>query len=74
MGARGSFRGGEADHSPQSSTEVKNAWSYTSIPQYAFMAWCSVKSIELNYRYEESRMGIKNTHEEHMKDVGVKLS
>jgi hypothetical protein len=21
----------------------KNAWSYTSTPQYAFMAWCSVK-------------------------------
>jgi hypothetical protein len=21
----------------------KNAWSYTSIPQYSFMAWCSVK-------------------------------
>jgi hypothetical protein len=24
--------GGEADHSPPSSVEVKNAWSYTSIP------------------------------------------
>jgi hypothetical protein len=23
--------------------EVKNAWSYTSTPQYAFMAWWSVK-------------------------------
>jgi len=21
----------------------KNAWSYTSTPQYAFMAWCLVK-------------------------------
>jgi len=21
----------------------KNEWSYTSIPQYAFMAWCLVK-------------------------------
>jgi len=36
MGTRGSFLGakrpgGEADHSPQSSTEVKNAWSYTSV-------------------------------------------
>jgi hypothetical protein len=28
----------EADHSPPSSAEVKNAWSYTSTPQYAFMA------------------------------------
>jgi hypothetical protein len=26
-----------------SSTDVKNAWSYTSTPQYAFMVWCSVK-------------------------------
>jgi hypothetical protein len=35
MGTRGSFPGvkrpgREADHSPQSSAEVKNAWSYTS--------------------------------------------
>jgi hypothetical protein len=31
--------GREADHSPPSSAEVKDAWSYTSTPQYAFMAW-----------------------------------
>jgi hypothetical protein len=30
--------GREADKSPPSSTEAKNAWRYTSIPQYAFMA------------------------------------
>jgi hypothetical protein len=35
--------GREADHSPPSSAEVKNAWSYTSAPQYVFMAWCLVK-------------------------------
>jgi hypothetical protein len=35
--------GREADHSPQSSAVVKNAWSYTSTPQYVFMAWCFVK-------------------------------
>jgi hypothetical protein len=35
--------GREADHSPQSSAEVKNGWSYTSTPQYVFMAWCLVK-------------------------------
>jgi hypothetical protein len=35
--------GREADHSPPSSTEVKIAWSYTSTPQYVFMAWCLVK-------------------------------
>jgi hypothetical protein len=36
--------GREDDHSPPSSAEVKNAWSYTSTPQYAFMAWCLVKA------------------------------
>jgi len=35
--------GNEADHSPPSSAEVKNAWSYTSTPPYVFMAWCLVK-------------------------------
>jgi hypothetical protein len=34
----------EADHSPPSSAEVKNVWSYTSTPQYTFTAWCSVKA------------------------------
>jgi hypothetical protein len=33
----------EADHSPPSSAEVKNAWSYTSTPPYVFIAWCLVK-------------------------------
>jgi hypothetical protein len=27
----------KADHSPLSSAEVKNAWSYISSPQYVFM-------------------------------------
>jgi hypothetical protein len=35
--------GREADHSPPSGAEVKNAWSYTSTPQYAFIVWCLVK-------------------------------
>jgi hypothetical protein len=35
--------GHEADHSPPPSAEVKNAWSYTSIPQYVFMAWYLMK-------------------------------
>jgi hypothetical protein len=35
--------GREADHSPPSSAEVKNAWSYTSTPRNVFMAWCLVK-------------------------------
>jgi hypothetical protein len=41
----------EAHHSPQSSAEVKNAWSYNSTPQYAFMAWCSVKAQGQLYLY-----------------------
>jgi len=44
IGTRGSFPGGKADHSPPSRTKVKNAWSYTSAPQYTFLAWCSVKA------------------------------
>jgi hypothetical protein len=36
--------GREADHSHPSSAEVKKSWSYTSIPQYAFMVWCPVKA------------------------------
>jgi hypothetical protein len=35
--------GHEAYNSPPSSAEVKNAWSYTSTPQYDFMAWCLIK-------------------------------
>jgi hypothetical protein len=31
------------NHSSQSSAEVRNAWSYTSTPPIALMAWCSVK-------------------------------
>jgi hypothetical protein len=46
-GTEGSFRGvrrtgREADQSPPSSAEVKNAWRYTFTP-YVFMAWCLVK-------------------------------
>jgi hypothetical protein len=43
--------GREADHSPPSSTEVKNAWNYISTPQYAFMAWCSVKKEAQGHLY-----------------------
>jgi hypothetical protein len=34
--------GREAYHSPPSSAEVTNAWSYTSTVPYVFMAWCLV--------------------------------
>jgi hypothetical protein len=47
MGTRGSFSAGKAAGAwswplTSSSAEV-NAWSYTSTPQYALMAWCLVK-------------------------------
>jgi hypothetical protein len=35
--------GRDADHKPTASAEVKNVLSYTSTPQYAFMAWCLIK-------------------------------
>jgi antirestriction protein ArdC len=39
----------KANHPPPSGVEVKNTWSYTSIPTYIFMAWCSVKQcVHLN--------------------------
>jgi hypothetical protein len=33
----------KADQSTPTSAEVKDAWSYTYTPQYAFMAWCLIK-------------------------------
>jgi len=47
MGTGGSYLGvkrpgHEADHSPPSSAEVINAWSYLSTPQYVIMVWCVV--------------------------------
>jgi len=46
----------EADHSPPSCAKVKNAWSYNSIPQYAFMAWCSVKAQGQLYRLVNNKI------------------
>jgi hypothetical protein len=40
--------GREADHSPPSSAEVKNAWSCTPTPQYVFMAWRLINSFGLD--------------------------
>jgi hypothetical protein len=34
----------DADHSPPSRAEVKNAWSYTSAPLFIFVEWYLVKS------------------------------
>jgi hypothetical protein len=46
MGTGGPFPRGKANHSSPSSSEVKNAWNYTSTPSYIFMAWCLVKNKE----------------------------
>jgi hypothetical protein len=35
--------GRKAYHSPPSSAEVKNAWSFTSSFQHVLMAWCLIK-------------------------------
>jgi hypothetical protein len=49
MGTRSSFPGGKAVWGVKLTTHLhlvprwKNEWSYTSIPQYAFMAWCLIK-------------------------------
>jgi hypothetical protein len=32
----------EADHSPPSTTEVKNMWRYISTPPYVFIMWCVI--------------------------------
>jgi hypothetical protein len=38
--------GREVDHTPLPSAEVKNTWSYPSIPPYVFMAWFLVEHRE----------------------------
>jgi len=43
MSPGGSSPGGEADHSPPSNAEVKNAWNYTTTHPYVFAAWFLVK-------------------------------
>jgi hypothetical protein len=43
--------GREADHSPPSSAEVKECMELYLHPQYAFMAWCSVKAQGQLYFY-----------------------
>jgi hypothetical protein len=35
-------QGHEADHSPSTTTEVKETWIYTSTPPHVFMAWCLI--------------------------------
>jgi len=43
MGTRGSRPGREADHSPPSSVEIKNAWSDKATPPYVLIVSRLVK-------------------------------
>jgi len=68
MGTRSFFPGGkwpgcEADHSPPSSTEVKNVSSLHPLPQYIFMAWCLVKHRD-NFTFKGGYTGLDYTNNE----------
>jgi len=49
--------GRRAEHSLPSNTEVKNEWSYTSTPQYAYMAWCSSVKAQEHLTLPHSTLG-----------------
>jgi hypothetical protein len=56
-------QGREADHSPPFSAEVKNTWSYTSTPPYAFAVWCLVEHSPVDELYQEERSNVQfNPH------------
>jgi len=42
------------------SLEAKNAWSYTSIPQYAFVSWCLVEAHGLYRQYFGTYRNVSN--------------
>jgi hypothetical protein len=42
----------EDEHASPSSAEVKNAWSYTSIPPYFIVVWCLIEHRD-NFTFEE---------------------
>jgi hypothetical protein len=46
-----------ADHSPPSSAKVKNGGSYTSTPQYTFIAWYLVKDRD-NFMFPSFPIGL----------------
>jgi len=43
----------KADHSPQSSAEIKMSGSIPPLLQYAFLAWCLIHISTLNLRVTE---------------------
>jgi hypothetical protein len=46
LSSGGKRLGSQGEHSPPSSAEVKNAWSYTSTPQHVLVARYLVKQRE----------------------------
>jgi len=52
----------ESDHTPTSSAKTNDEWSYTSTPQYVFMAWCLVTHRDnFNLFYLYNRSGFQAT-------------
>jgi hypothetical protein len=64
--------GHEADHSPPSSAKVKNVWSYTSTPQYVFMAWCLVKHKD-NFTFTLIQLSLLISHKFSFPIVSLKI-
>jgi len=52
------WSGLETDHSPPSSAEFKNAWSYYPLPQDIFMTWPLVKHTENFTSYLTLSLGL----------------
>jgi hypothetical protein len=44
----------EADHSPPSNAEIKNAWGYTSVPPVHINEWANILVIRLTPNLQES--------------------
>jgi hypothetical protein len=51
MSTEGSISGSEADHSPKTSAEVKNAWIYTSTFPYVFMGGTTLAFTLFSYLF-----------------------
>jgi hypothetical protein len=66
----GFFPGINTDHSPPSSAKVRNEWSYTSIPLYAFsLDRVTFPFFYLNFpshknAYTQHAKAIRNTHDQ----------
>jgi len=43
----------EIDHSPPSNAKVRMHGAVPPLPQYAFIAWCSIKSREATLPYKD---------------------